>query len=130
MSFSIILSCLIPKINKNNTWESCYIKIDFKVKDNVNPPRMYNCILVHSTQAESYHELRTGQTNNNDLTRYSGSVTNGGRNFPWRRDSNPGDPYLESTDKGAFVSRESKLNVHFVPRKRVSLDDGSEEKGR
>ena len=42
---------------------------------------MYNCILVHSTQAKSYHELRTGQTNNNDLTRYSASVTNGGGIF-------------------------------------------------
>ena len=29
-----LLSCLIPKINKNIIWESCYIKIDFKVKDN------------------------------------------------------------------------------------------------
>ena len=24
----------MPKINKNSIWESCYIKIDFKVKDN------------------------------------------------------------------------------------------------
>ena len=53
---------------------------------------MYNCILVHSTQAKSYHELRTGQTNNNDLTRYFASVTNGGQNFPLSRDSNPPDP--------------------------------------
>jgi len=91
---------------------------------------MYNCILVRSTQAKFYHELRTGQTNNNDLTRYSASVTNGGRNFPRRRDSNPGDPYLGSTDNGAFVSRESKLNVHFVPQRRVSLDEVSEESGQ
>ena len=95
----------------------------------VNPLRMYNFILVHSTQAKSYHELRTGQTNNSNLTRSFASVTNKGRNFPRSRDSNPGDPYLESTDNGAFVGRESKLNVHFVPRKRVSLDEGSEEKG-
>ena len=76
---------------------------------------MYNCILVHSTQAKSYHELRTGQTNNNNLVRYFASVTNGGQNFPRSRDSNPRDPYLESMDNGAFVGRESKLNVHFVP---------------
>jgi len=25
---------LVPKINKNIIWESFYIKIDFKVKDN------------------------------------------------------------------------------------------------
>ena len=49
-------------------------------------------ILVHSTQAKSYHEWRTGQTNNNDLTRYFASVTNGGQNFPRSRDSNPHDP--------------------------------------
>ena len=62
-------------------------------------------ILVHSTQAKFYHELRTGQTNNNDLICYSGSVTNGERKFPGQRDSNPGDPYLGNTDNGAFVGR-------------------------
>jgi len=63
--------------------------------------------------------LRTGQTNNNDLTRYSGSVTNGEGKFPGKRDSNPGDPYLGNTDNGAFVGRE-----------RVSLEEVSEESGR
>ena len=29
-----MLSCLIPKINRNIILESCYIKIEFKVKDN------------------------------------------------------------------------------------------------
>ena len=53
---------------------------------------MYNCILVYSTQAKSYHELRTGQTNNNDLTSYFASVTNRGQNFPQSGDSNPPDP--------------------------------------
>ena len=103
-----------------------------KIKINLisSPPRMYNYILVHSTQAKSYHELRTGQTNNNDLTCYFASVTNRGQNFPRSQELNPRDPYLESMDNGAFVGRESKLNVHFVPRKRVSLDEGSEERGR
>ncbi len=89
-----------------------------------------DCILVHSTQAKFYHELRTGHTNNNDLTRYSGSVTNGERKFPGQQDSNPGNPYRGNTDNGAFVGRESNLNVHFVPEKRVSLDEGGEESGR
>ena len=53
-----------------------------------------------------------------------------GRNFPQGRDSNPSDPYLESMDNGAFVSRESKLNVHFVPQRRVSLDEVTEESGQ
>ena len=87
---------------------------------------MYTLILVHSTQAKFYHELRTGQTNNND----SGAVTNVKRKFPGQGDSNPDDPYPGNTDNGAFVGRESKLNVHFVPEKRVSLDEVSEDSGR
>ena len=46
------------------------------------------------------------------------------------RDSNPGNPYRGNTDNGAFVGRESKLNVHFVPERELSLDEGSEESGR
>ena len=107
-----------------------YKQFHCKAKYSVNPPRMYNCILAHSTQAKSYHELRTGQTNNNDLTRYFESVTNGGQNFPRSRDSNPRDPKLESMDNCAVVGRERKLNVLFVPRKRFSLDEVSEESGQ
>ena len=116
------------------TINSIIILHDDRIKGGCKPIQkciyVGDCILVHSTQAKFYHELRTGQTNNNDLTRYSGSVPNGERKFPGQRDSNLGDPYLGNTDNGAFVGRESKLDVHFVPRKRVSLDEGSEERGR
>ena len=46
------------------------------------------------------------------------------------RGSNPGNPYRGNTDNGAFVGRESKLNLHFDPEKRVSLDEVSEESSR
>ena len=60
------------------------------------------------------------------------SVTKEDRNFPEQQDSNPRprDPYLEEHDNGNFVGRESQLGVHFVPHKRVSLDEAPEESGR
>ena len=116
------------------TINSIIILHDDRIKGGCKPIQkciyVGDCILVHSTQAKFYHELITGQTNNNDLTRYSGAVTNRERKFPWKQDSNPGDPYLGNTDNGAFIGRESKLNVHLVSEKRVSLDEVSEESGR
>ena len=50
------------------------------------------------------------------FTKNSGAVTNGERKFPGQRDSNPGDPYLGNMNNGAFVGRERKLKVLFVPK--------------